>query len=299
MRRAQPDMFVNCGDTIYADEPLEAEVKLDDGTIWKNIVTEAKSKRGGDAGRLPRLPTNTTCSTSTCAASTPRSRRSSIWDDHEVRDNWYPTRDIDSDERYTREEHGAHRRARAAGVPRVQPDAAIDADDPGADLSHRVARAGGGDLRARSAQLSRRRTARTGRPTLDEVVGAHGREPARLAQGAAGRQPRDVEGDRERSADRPRRAGRPTRLRSVRQRRPGPPLGRELEIADLLRFIKAQRIRNVVWITADVHYCAAHHYDPARARFTEFDPFWEFVAGPLHAGTFGPNTLDPDVRARS
>ena len=71
-----------------------------------------------------------------------------------------------------------------------------------------------------------------------------------------------------------------------------PPLGRELEIADLLRFIRDRRIRNVVWITGDVHYCAAHHYDPSRAKFTEFDPFWEFVAGPLHAGTFGPNTLD-------
>jgi alkaline phosphatase D len=73
----------------------------------------------------------------------------------------------------------------------------------------------------------------------------------------------------------------------------GVPLGRELEIADLLRHLKAQRVRNVVWITADVHYCAAHHYDPARATFTEFDPFWEFVAGPLNAGTFGPNQLDP------
>ena len=56
----------------------------------------------------------------------------------------------------------------------------------------------------------------------------------------------------------------------------------------------------MVWVTGDVHYCAAHHYDPARARFTEFDPFWEFVAGPLHAGTFGPNALDatfgPEVR---
>ena len=48
-----------------------------------------------------------------------------------------------------------------------------------------------------------------------------------------------------------------------------------------------------MWITGDVHYAAAHHYDPARARFTEFTPFWEFVAGPLHAGTFGPNALDP------
>ena len=81
---------------------------------------------------------------------------------------------------------------------------------------------------------------------------------------------------------------------------PGAPLGRELEIADLLRYIRAQNIRNVVWITGDVHYCAAHHYDPSRAVFTDFSPFWEFVAGPLNAGTFGPATLDktfgPEVR---
>jgi alkaline phosphatase D len=72
----------------------------------------------------------------------------------------------------------------------------------------------------------------------------------------------------------------------------GPVLGREFEIAELLRFIKHRRIDNVVWLTADVHYCAAHYYDPARAQFTDFDPFWEFVAGPLNAGSFGPNALD-------
>ena len=26
--------------------------------------------------------------------------------------------------------------------------------------------------------------------------------------------------------------------------------------------------------------------------FQDFDPFWEFVSGPIHAGTFGPNELD-------
>jgi len=26
--------------------------------------------------------------------------------------------------------------------------------------------------------------------------------------------------------------------------------------------------------------------------FQDFEPFWEFVSGPLHAGTFGPNKLD-------
>ena len=72
----------------------------------------------------------------------------------------------------------------------------------------------------------------------------------------------------------------------------GPALGRELEIADILRFIKHNDVRNVVWITADVHYCATHLYDPARAQFTDFNPFYEFVSGPLHAGGFGPNELD-------
>jgi alkaline phosphatase D len=80
----------------------------------------------------------------------------------------------------------------------------------------------------------------------------------------------------------------------------GPPLGRELETAGLLRTLKENRVRNVVWLTADVHYAAAHHYDPARAKFTDFDPFWEFVAGPLNAGTFGPSALDatfgPEVK---
>jgi alkaline phosphatase D len=73
----------------------------------------------------------------------------------------------------------------------------------------------------------------------------------------------------------------------------GPPLGRELELADLLRFVKQRRVRNVVVVTADVHYAAAHYYDPRKAVFTDFDPFWEFVAGPLHASTYGPNRLDP------
>jgi alkaline phosphatase D len=48
----------------------------------------------------------------------------------------------------------------------------------------------------------------------------------------------------------------------------------------------------VVWLTADVHYTAAHRYDPNRAQFQEFAPFFEFVSGPLNAGTFGPGKLD-------
>jgi alkaline phosphatase D len=84
----------------------------------------------------------------------------------------------------------------------------------------------------------------------------------------------------------------PGRIEGVANGDGGAPLGRELEIVELLGFLRQQRVRDVVWITGDVHYAAAHHYHPERARFTDFDPFWEFVAGPLHAGTFGPAKLD-------
>ena len=74
--------------------------------------------------------------------------------------------------------------------------------------------------------------------------------------------------------------------------RNGKPRGRALEIADLLSFVKRGGIRNMVWITAEVHYTAAHYYDPTQAVFQDFEPFWEFVSGPIHAGTWAPLALD-------
>ena len=72
----------------------------------------------------------------------------------------------------------------------------------------------------------------------------------------------------------------------------GKPQGREVEIADLLAFIKRAGVENTVWITADMHYTAAHYYDPNQAVFQDFTPFWEFVSGPIHAGTWAPGQLD-------
>ena len=88
MRRAQPDVFINVGDTIYADGPLLPEVKLDDGSMWKNVVTEAKSKvaeslddyRGCHRYNLiDEHMRRFIAETSQIV----------MWDDHEVRDNWY------------------------------------------------------------------------------------------------------------------------------------------------------------------------------------------------------------------
>ena len=84
----------------------------------------------------------------------------------------------------------------------------------------------------------------------------------------------------------------PVNQESLANRDAGAPLGKELEIAGVLSAFKRNRVKNVVWLTADVHYCAAHHYSPERAAFQDFDPFWEFVAGPINAGTFGPSQMD-------
>jgi alkaline phosphatase D len=70
-------------------------------------------------------------------------------------------------------------------------------------------------------------------------------------------------------------------------------LGRERELAGILSALTDRRVENPVWLTADVHCAAAHHDDSLRATGARFAPFWELVAGPIHAGTFGPNALDP------
>jgi alkaline phosphatase D len=44
MRRFDPDVFVHCGDTIYADTPLSEAVVLEDGAVWRDVVTPAKAK---------------------------------------------------------------------------------------------------------------------------------------------------------------------------------------------------------------------------------------------------------------
>ena len=297
MLRVAPDLFVQCGDNIYADQPLQAEVALDDGTVWRNLVTEAKAKVaesldefrgnyrynlldehmrrfGGEVSQLV------------------------LWDDHEVRDNWYLERSLEADARY----HVKSMPLLAARAKR-----AFLEYTPirfGATDAERIYRSYGWgptlevfalDLRSyRGPNTPNRQT------TLDEASALAGRDQmawlkralrastatwkvvaSDLPLGLVVRDP-------------------PSDFEAFANADGGAPLGRELELADLLRDLQRAQVRNVVWITADVHYAAAHYYDPARARFTEFDPFWEFVAGPLHAGTFGPNELDgtfgPTVR---
>lgn len=64
-------------------------------------------------------------------------------------------------------------------------------------------------------------------------------------------------------------------------------LGRENELKNLFALIKDQGIENVVSITSDVHYTASITYNPNDSCSGEpnFDSFYEFVIGPIHAGS--------------
>ena len=90
MRGVNPDFFIHSGDQIYADGPLQAEVKLDDGTIWKNVVDAGQVEGGRDAGRVPRQLRLQPARRQHARASAAEVPILVQWDDHEARNNWYP-----------------------------------------------------------------------------------------------------------------------------------------------------------------------------------------------------------------
>ena len=293
MLQHRPDFMIHSGDTVYADGPLQDEVALEDGTMWRNLVTPEKRKVAEtlDEYRGQHLYNYLDDNVRAFNAEVPILAQ---WDDHEVTNNWYPAELLAADERYTVKQVSllAARGARAFHemLPtrqsleepyRVYRKVAygplldiffIDMRTYRGDNSPNREEGGAPFLGAEQlAWLKRELTA--SRATWKVIA----------ADMPIGMMVRDGETDFENGAN-----------------GDGPPLGREQDIAQVLSFIRAADIANTVWLTADVHYTAAHHYSPDRAVFQDFEPFWEFVSGPLHSGTFGPSDYDdtfgPEVR---
>jgi alkaline phosphatase D len=289
MARADADLFIHVGDTVYADQPIEREIRGGDGSTFRNVTTQAKAKvaesldefRGQWAYNL--LDDNV-------RAFNARTAQFVLWDDHEVRNNWYPGQML-GDPRYQNERRvdvlaARARRAFFESTP-------ILGLDPTAGRIDRSLSCGplldvfSLDMRSyRGPNGPNRETVFSPASALLGAAQVANLKKALRASRAAWKVIASdmplglVVGDG------------PGRFEAVANGDDGPALGREIEIADLLRYIKAERINNVVWVTGDVHYAAAHRYSPDDALFTDFEPFWEFVAGPLNAGTFGPNALD-------
>lgn len=299
MRRLNPDFFIHSGDTIYADGPILSEVTLDNGSIWKNVTTPEKSKvaetlaefRGNFIYNL--MDENVR----RFNAQVPQLVQ---WDDHETRNNWYPGQVITNDDRYTEKSIDVLSSRAKQAFLEYQPIRFNPRDPkriyrsfnygPSLEILMLDERSYRGANSPNNQTVPSQETAFLGNSQLlwlkDKLLNSRATWKVIASDMPIGLIVADGSSNFENFAN-----------------GDGLPLGRELEVADLLRFIKQNNIRNVVWLTADVHYAAAHYYDPSRAQFTDFKPFWEFVAGPLNAGTFGPNKLDntfgPQVKFNS
>ncbi|MGP3966143.1 alkaline phosphatase D family protein [Streptomyces sp. 6N223] len=282
MRLLDPDFFLFSGDTIYADGPLTGSVTLPDGRVWHNVTTAEKAKV---AETLAEYRGNFRYNLLDANLRRFNAQVPSIvqWDDHEVTNNWYPG-EILGDSRYTEQSADVlAARARQAfteyfPLPR---DGRV----------HRVVRHGP-LLDVFVLDMRTHRNANSPNDQASDPVGILGREQLEwLKAGLA----RSRAMWKIIAADMPLGlvvADGETDFEAVANADPGAPLGRELQIAELLRFVKHRRITGTVWLTADVHHTSAQHYDPARAAFTDFAPFWEFVTGPLNAGAFPASELD-------
>ncbi|MBC6456953.1 alkaline phosphatase D family protein [Actinomadura sp. HBU206391] len=283
MAALDPDFFLCSGDFVYSDGPLTETVALPDGRTWRNLVTPEKAKVAETLAeyrgqfRYNLLDANLRAFN----AAVPMVYQ---WDDHEVLNNWYPGEILD-DVRYTEKRVDVlAARARRAAIEytptairssngriyrKIEHGSLLDVfvvdmrtykDPNGPNTST----SGPGLLGAEQLAWLKREL-RASKATWKVIaadlpiglVVPDGTAQEGIAQGDGGR-----------------------------------PLGREREIADLLSYAKRHRVDNMVWLTTDVHYTAAHYYDPAKAAFSDFDPFWEFVSGPLNAGAFGPNALE-------
>ena len=298
MLNHQPDFFIHCGDTVYADGPLKAEVDLPDGTKWKNLMIDEKAKVAETLAEY-RGQYKYNLMDKNVLAFNAQVPMLAQWDDHEVTNNWSDSKQFD--ERYT-EKNVRLLAARAArAFHEFMPIA------PLASEQGRVYRkvSYGPLLDVFFIDMRRYRG-----PNGDNLETAPGANTVFLGRDQIEWLKRELLASKATwkviSADMPlgllvwNDSKNKKGFEGIANNEPGAPKGREMEFAGLLSFIKSANIRNTVWLTADVHYTAAHYYDPNKAAFQDFDPFWEFVSGPIHAGTFGPNDLDktfgPDVK---
>src|SRR5262252_6061183 len=279
MLHNRPDCFVHCGDSIYADCTIPDQQALQNGEIWRNVVTEEKSKvatkledyRGNYKYNL--LDANLR----DFNAEVPIFAQ---WDNHEVMEDWWPGEAIN------RQGYGEK--------------SALLLAARGCRAFHEFM-----PLRYVPAEPGRIYRKVSYGPLLDLFL-----LDMRSYRGPNGTNPKDHYGpdayllgpvqlawlkrELKRSAATWKVIASDTPLGTIAASSAAvhTPLGRGIEIADLLSFIRHAGIRNTLWLTADLHYTAAHYFDPNNAAFADFEPFWEFVSGPIHAGTWTPSPLD-------
>ncbi|WP_341917719.1 alkaline phosphatase D family protein [Hydrocarboniphaga effusa] len=297
MRAVDPDFFLHSGDTIYADGPMKPEVALADGSWWYNAFLDAVPEKTKVAETLREYHRAYLYNLHDHHVRAFNAQVPQIWqwDDHEVTNNWSAAKDLSANAAYT-EKRVQTLVARATKAFLDYAPMRSHTQDEAQRVYRRIPYGDDLDVFVLDMRSYRGPNSYNRQGSRSEATAFLGAEQiAWLKRGlrdstatwkviAADMPIGLLVGDGVDAQQRP-------QFEAIANGN-GPVLGREFEIAEILRFIKRSRIGNTVWLTADVHYCAAHRYEPKQARFDDFEPFWEFVAGPLHAGTFGPGELD-------
>jgi alkaline phosphatase D len=289
IRQHRPDFLVHAGDLAYCDQPMEERVGLPDGTTWHNLLTPEVAKVSETLAELRgRFRYNHI--DDNFRAMLTEVPILHMWDDHEVKNNWYPGAPI-KDRRYTAKHVNdivaPARRAFHEYTPTDSTQIYRKVEyGPMLDVflldtrSYRGPNSGGrqtwyhpgawwlGPVQRDWLKVELARSEARWKVVVNDMpLGIIARGKGKPIDNAANGK--------------------------------GPPLGRELEIAHILKYVRDSGVKNVVWLTADLHYATATHYSPERAEFKDFDPFWEFMAGPLNAGTGKVHKLDPTFGART
>jgi len=295
MRQEKPQFFIHSGDNIYADGVIKATVTAENGQIWTNIVTPEVSKVAETQAEFRGRYKYNLLDVNVRAfnAEVPQIWQ---WDDHEVVNNWSDSKDLSADTRYTVKDVPLLTARAANAFQEFSAQRPNNTTEPG--RVYRKISYGPLldvfviDMRSyrgpNTNNLQTEQSPETAFLGNDQVIWLQNglKNSTAVWKVIAADMPigLNISDD---FANNP-----PQRWEAIANGNNGPALGRELEIAGLLSNIKANNIKNIVWLTADVHYAAAHYYDPSKAQATDFNGFWEFIAGPLNAGSFGPNTTD-------
>jgi len=295
MRQVKPQFFIQSGDSVYSDGPIKESVLAENGEVWTNLVTPEVSKVAETLNefrgryKYNMLDDNLR----RFNAEVPQIWQ---WDDHEVANNWSDSKDLYADDRYI-----------VKDVPLLVARATQAFHEYAPLRPHNIEESGRIYRKISYGKLLDvfvldMRSYRG--PNTNNLQSQENAETAFLGKAQLSWLQQELKKShavwKVISSDMPiglnisddYAHNPPQRWEAVANGNDGPAAGRELEIARLLSFIKHKHINNIVWLTADVHYAAAHFYNPEKASTSDFSPFWEFIAGPLNAGSFGPNSTD-------
>jgi len=295
MRQIKPNFFIHNGDSIYADGIIPETVTAENGQNWVNVVTPEVAKVAETLDEFRGRYKYNLMDDNVRAfnAEVPQIWQ---WDDHEVVNNWSDSKDLSTDTRYI-EKNVPALIARAATAFREYAPLRPHDSTESARIYRKISYGPLLDVFVIDMRSYRG-------PNTTNLQTAQGPETTFLGKEQIGWLQKELKASKATwkviAADMPiglnvgdgKDANGNARWEAIANGNDGPAAGRELEIASLLKNVRNAKVKNVVWLTADVHYAAAHYYDPAKASSRNFAPFWEFVAGPLNAGSFGPNTTD-------